>query len=148
MRNFLIRSCISGGLAFHMRSSRSHCWTHRLRNAVLPACGKTQSLSSPSFGKAQLPEKAGLGVESCPAAPHGTWEKCPVVATENPIEGNAENEESPDTRLRRAARNRLSLKSWAGLGCAPAVGSRGVACTCQTTHFKTSLPGFPDTGKR
>lgn len=61
----------------------SHCRTHRPRNAVsktalqfvLPASDKTQSLSSPSFGKARLPEKAALWVGTGPAAPHGTWER-------------------------------------------------------------------------
>lgn len=61
----------------------SHRRTHRPRNAVsktalqfvLPASDKTQSLSSPSFGKARLPEKAALWVKTGPAAPHGTWER-------------------------------------------------------------------------
>lgn len=45
------------------------------KGASPTASDKIQSLFSPFFGKAQLPEKAALCVEPGPAAPHRTWKK-------------------------------------------------------------------------
>lgn len=133
----------------------SHSRAHQLRNATsktapriaLPASDRTQSLSSPSFGKAPLPEKAALGVEMGPAAPHGTWEKRPAVCRKSDREAQR-TRRVPGRLAAKRCLLQAHLKFCAGLGCAPAVRSGGVAHTCQTSQLKTSLAGFSNIATR
>lgn len=74
---------------------------------VLPASGTAPRPSSPSSGKAPLPEKAAPAAGKGPAAPHGTWEIRPAVPAENRTGSPAQQGECRQARLPSPLRSGL-----------------------------------------
>ena len=100
---------------------------------VLPASDKTQSLSSPSSGKAQLPAKVALWVGMGPAAPHGTWEKRPVVSTEN-VTGKCTKQSVP---------GRLAAKGCLLQARSEVLHRTGLRSSCEKRRCGLRLPNNP-----